>query len=79
MDDKPTLSKLFVKGVCGAGRGEMLLVPEVPHSGEDHRKAKLVSRRDHLFIAHGTAGLYQSRCAGFRRSDQAVREGEECV
>ena len=54
-------------------------VPEVPHSGEHHRQARLVGGGDHFVVADRAARLDHRGRAGLDRGEQAVGEGEEGV
>ena len=52
---------------------------EVAVSGENHRHAACVRSVDNFLVAHGAARLNCRRCAGVRRSEQAVGKREERV
>ncbi len=54
-------------------------VPEVPHSGEHHRHAPLVSCRDDFLIAHAAARLDHAGGAGVDDHIEAITEREERV
>ena len=54
-------------------------MPEVAHSGEDHRQSRLVRGGNHFFVADRAAGLDHRRGAGLHRGEEAVGEGEEGV
>jgi hypothetical protein len=54
-------------------------MPEMPHTGENHRDIGLVGGGYHLFIANRAAGLDHSGGAGLRGGVETVCEGEEGV
>lgn len=54
-------------------------MPEVPHSGEDHRKACLIGGGDHFLVADRAARLDHGARACFGSGDEAVGKGEEGV
>jgi hypothetical protein len=58
---------------------EQDLVPEVPASGERHRRPGLIAGGDHLGVAHRAAGLNQRRHARLDRHLRPVWEREEGV
>src|SRR5580765_1687161 len=57
----------------------VLLVPKVPHAGEDHCHLALVSGGNHFFVTNRAAWLNSAGCASFGRSEQPVRERKESV
>lgn len=54
-------------------------MPEMPHSGEHHRKARFVSSGDYLVVADRTARLDHGSCARFGGGNQPVGKGEKGV
>src|SRR5690554_5151406 len=55
------------------------LVAEVPHTGEDHGNAMLVSCVDHFLVSHGTAGLDNGRDTRCGSRINTIPEWEEGV
>lgn len=55
------------------------LVAEVTHAGEYHCHAVFIRGSDDLFIADGTAGLYDGGNAALACAVDAIAEGEEGV
>src|SRR2546429_8074104 len=54
-------------------------MPEMPHACEHHGKSKLVRGRDHLVVAHASAGLDDGLRACSGDHFHAVAKREECV
>ena len=54
-------------------------MPEMPLTGEHHRKARLIRRGDHLIIAHRAAWLDHRRRPRFSRRQQTVRKREKRI
>ena len=54
-------------------------MPEMPHPGEHHRRARCVGGGDHLGVAHRSARLDDRGRAGFDGRNKAVGEREEGV
>jgi hypothetical protein len=68
-------------GARGAARAPNaeLLMPKVPHAGEDHGDAQPVGSFDDGVVAHRASGLNHSGGSGLCDGLQAVGEGKEGV